>query len=268
MVCKGAFVVQLVDAESKLPFSEVATTDGSLRTHIPLHRDYFVRVKSNLEERVLVNFRVNGKPLGYEVKLGSNASYCGLFSHNKEGKSRDRALRVESNPSTDDDKTSSTKNFQESSSSTTGTIQATFYEAICDVGNQSTKKRTRTVRKQRSDKLSVVPVAGGDYVESRSSKPKKDGPPKKRYLKGAVLSRVEVKYSDTLEINDTATKPANERRSRSVPRQRAAAAPSAIIVANTSEIRRRSLYRAQTTCIPNAAWRRFIQNLGLLLYKT
>jgi hypothetical protein len=180
-------------------------------------------MKSNLEERVLVNFRVNGNPLGYEVKLGSNASYRGIFSHTKEGKALDRALRVESNPPAGDDKSSSTKLHD---SCTTGTIQATFYEAICDVGKQPTRKRTTCrTRRKRSDKISVVapdkvlvgvPVAvsRGDYVESRPNQSNNDGP-KKKYLKGAVLSRVEVKYSDTLEIKDTDTKYLG--RSQSVP---------------------------------------------------
>jgi hypothetical protein len=62
-----------------------------------------------VDERVLVNFRVNVVTLGNEVKLGEKASHCGQ---------KGRALQiVQDHTSTD-------------LFSTVGTLQATFYEAV------------------------------------------------------------------------------------------------------------------------------------------
>lgn len=266
MVKKGAFVVQLVDAESKLPFSEVATSEnGSLQTHIPLHRDYFIRVESNLDERVLVNFRVNGKSLGYEVKLGSKASYCGLYSHNKEeGESLDRALRVEESSSSSNPADPTT-----AVASATGIIQATFYEAIYDdcqrrrSNDSASKRASRTVLKRGAQdtitkKSSIVvkdAAVGGDHVEPR--KKHKDSS-KGKYRKGAVLSRVEVKYSDTLEITDQSEKPLDrwfrEQRAQSVPKARATTtAPCSTLHNKSTDLRSATLYRSQTAYISHAA---------------
>lgn len=202
MVKMGVFEVQLVDAETKLPFPEVVTSDGNLRTHIPLYREYFIRVKSNMEERILVNFRINGAALGYEVKLGPKASHCGKY-RNIEGESLDRALRIAPT--------------RGSGFNTTGTIQATFYEAIYE--RSQNRRRSESVRRNSSGRrlersFSLQNIAIGDHSETRPRVASK-----RKYSKGRVLSRVELHYSDTLEAAPRRSANATrERRARSVPR--------------------------------------------------
>jgi hypothetical protein len=197
MVRMGRFEVQLVDAETKLPFPEVASSTGTIQTHIPLHREYFIRVKSDMleDERVLVNFRINGAKLGYEVKLGDKASHCGQ---------KGRALQVvQDHTSTD--------------FSTVGTIQATFYEAVTNSSRRPQRRSTEQVTRFSETRmggrrcLSLPDFAAlGDHSETKARVGSK-----KKYTKGRVLSRVELKYTDTLE-------PAPRRkladRSKSVPR--------------------------------------------------
>jgi hypothetical protein len=79
MVQKGKFSVELVDAETKLPFMEHEGNSKSNDDHcvdcfieIEPGSEYYVRVANDSEETVICNITVDGSDLGYEFCLGAN----------------------------------------------------------------------------------------------------------------------------------------------------------------------------------------------------
>ena len=87
MVVAGKFKVEVVYAETKIPFKEhTATTDGDTYVEVEPDAEYFVDIESKSEDPVVAYIRIDGKDLGYNVTLRKKQNYLsGLVSKDELG---------------------------------------------------------------------------------------------------------------------------------------------------------------------------------------
>lgn len=128
MVKKGSFTVELVDAETKIPFREhTCEKDGQLYVEVEPNAEYLIKISSDTERPVSCCPKVDGEPLGYIVTLmkRNGPSYRGLWS--SDG-TRDItwALRCQKTPVVKADSPCSVS----PSPFWTGKVEVELYEAI------------------------------------------------------------------------------------------------------------------------------------------
>ena len=66
MVRQGWFEIELINAETKVPFKEHTHTDGRTYAEVEPDTDYFIHVRSHKNKKVILKFSVDGKDLGYK----------------------------------------------------------------------------------------------------------------------------------------------------------------------------------------------------------
>mmetsp|Transcript_18620 Transcript_18620/g.25842 ORF Transcript_18620/g.25842 Transcript_18620/m.25842 type:complete len:203 (-) Transcript_18620:53-661(-) len=187
MVKSGQFTVELVDANQKVPYCEYSAkaTNGTEQSLVFLDDgdEYYVRVKSGIQEKTMCSVIVDGQSLGYSVKLGGKPSDCGIWSF-KAGYSMNRALKFEDHSSTSSTPSSHhprDENFQ------CCWIDVEFYEAI----KAGTEKRQDFLPRYAKE---------GSYREGQEVELKmKEGQTRKRHEKGKLLQRVSLGYCSVLE---------------------------------------------------------------------
>jgi len=65
MVRQGWFEIELINAETKIPFKEHTHTDGRTYAEVEPDTDYFIRIRSHNLEVAVVTLTVDGKDIGY-----------------------------------------------------------------------------------------------------------------------------------------------------------------------------------------------------------
>ena len=84
MVCQGSkYTVELVDAETKIPFKEHCAPDGRVFVEVEPDIDYLIMVDVDGQTKVIADFCVDGKCLGYDsvvFKTRRGKCYNGISS--------------------------------------------------------------------------------------------------------------------------------------------------------------------------------------------
>ena len=84
MVCQGSkYTVELVDAETKIPFKEHCAPDGRVFVEVEPNIDYLIMVDVDGPTKVIADFCVDGKCLGYNTvvfKTRRGKCYNGISS--------------------------------------------------------------------------------------------------------------------------------------------------------------------------------------------
>jgi len=94
MVRQGWFEIELINAETKIPFKEHTHTDGRTYAEVEPDTDYFIRVKSHNLEMAVLTFSVDGKDLGYKSPMHKSHGWreSGLWNR-QDGSDSYNALR-------------------------------------------------------------------------------------------------------------------------------------------------------------------------------
>jgi len=94
MVRQGWFEIELINAETKIPFKEHTHTDGRTYAEVEPDTDYFLRVRSHKDNNVVFKFSVDGKDLGYKKIFRSKSGWrvSGLWNR-QNGIKSNQALR-------------------------------------------------------------------------------------------------------------------------------------------------------------------------------
>ena len=216
MVVAGKFKVEVVYAETKIPFKEhTATTDGDTYVEVEPDAEYFVDIESKSEDPVVAYIRIDGKDLGYNVTLRKKQNYLsGLVSKDELGGTSKQALKfVKINV------------FHKSEGDRfaarmwTGTVEVDFYEGIPHVlessssSNQSRafsstwEGRTSdvgfTLGVSNPDKKKGVMSAAGNTVEYTAPTTNSGSGSRGKtiiFKKGGLLKSVSLKYCSTLGL--------------------------------------------------------------------
>ena len=72
MVRQGYFEIELINAETKIPFQEHTHTDGRTYAEVEPDIDYFLHVRSHQYNKVVFRFSVDGKDLDYVQSSGKS----------------------------------------------------------------------------------------------------------------------------------------------------------------------------------------------------
>ena len=94
MVRQGWFEIELINAETKVPFKEHTHTDGRTYSEVEPDADYFIRVKGHNLEVAVVKLSIDGKDLGYQSPIHKTYGWVekGLFKR-QNGSDSHNALR-------------------------------------------------------------------------------------------------------------------------------------------------------------------------------
>ena len=129
MVCQGSkYTVELVDAETKIPFKEHCTPNGRVFVEVEPDIDYLIMVDVDGQTKVIADFCVDGKCLGYDsvvFKTRRGKCYNGISSR-KDDKLFENCLNFGKIFSFRKD-----TNIDQSVHSG-GNVKVSFYEAIKD----------------------------------------------------------------------------------------------------------------------------------------
>lgn len=167
MVKERDFTVEIVEARSKRPFKE----HNADKPFVFLRNgdEYYIRIRSDTKKMTMCSVNIDGRSLGYTVKLGTRASYCGHWSF-KGGQSVNRSLKHYHGEGKNQDE------YQP------GWIDVHFYEAL-SVGEE-----------HRCD---VLPDEGSDLISSRGDLAlykMKRGEQRATFEKGEHLTSVSLGY--------------------------------------------------------------------------
>lgn len=197
MVKQGKFSVELVNADGRTPFPEHKAENGEVYVEVEPNAEYFIRVKSDSEDRVRMDFAVDGKSLGYHGTLSKNTppQDKGIWEY-KDGKSYQHALKF-AKAEVRQDTGDSTAPFW------TGKVQVTVSEAI-DNGYKEQKDHSSkwdggdvsyVMGISDPDKKKGVKSDKGESFSVHKSKRRR-----KAYAKGGLLSTITLRYCSTLGL--------------------------------------------------------------------
>jgi hypothetical protein len=95
MVQQGNFKLEVVYADSKVPFKEhLDAIKGKTYAEVEPDIDYFIRVTNHGARKVVIKFTVDGNDLGFKQSLKGNghSTFVGLFQR-ENGYSHETGLR-------------------------------------------------------------------------------------------------------------------------------------------------------------------------------
>ena len=95
MVRQGLlFEIELINAETKIPFKEHTHTDGRTYAEVEPDTDYFIHVRNHKDDKVVFKFSVDGKDLGYVQSIDKSDGWVesGLWKR-QDGSDSYNALR-------------------------------------------------------------------------------------------------------------------------------------------------------------------------------
>ena len=209
MVVEGKFKVEIILADTKVPFLEHTTTGDNPSTYSEVEpdADYFVRIESKSEYPVLATIKIDGEDLGYQVPLHKSIPYlCGIISMDTNGGTRKQALKFVK--STVLEKTEENQGI--APMYWTGSVDASFYECVPEHDSRSAADKafgnswnghSNNVGFMRGrtnpDKKKGVMSAAGDTVEYV---PPSNQPHTTRYKRRGLLKTITLKYCSTLGL--------------------------------------------------------------------
>mmetsp|Transcript_50710 Transcript_50710/g.152730 ORF Transcript_50710/g.152730 Transcript_50710/m.152730 type:complete len:411 (-) Transcript_50710:405-1637(-) len=203
MVKVGDFSLELVEAESKEPFREHVSPEGSY-VEAEADAEYFVRLTSESSDLARVYVYVDGTDLGHGKHLRKKAALVGLWRESPEtGVSEHTALRFTKSsslspqlsalffPAGRDSSSSSTI------SSWMGTVRADFYEAI-NAGWYVPAVEFASAWRPGPDAPPAHPQLGGKSIAtdrgSNVTAIKHSMRRRKKRRKGKLLQSIEIRY--------------------------------------------------------------------------
>lgn len=238
MVVEGKFKVEIVMADTKIPFlghvlkpssttsSGFATTastgdkTGTVYVEVEPKADYYINIESKSDDPVFASISVDGDDLGYAVGpfFKGDTYLAGLASVDEEGGTMKRALQfVRSHVFPEEE----AKKGMTPPMYWTGTVDVSFYDAIPYVNHTPENKRKRQrafgntwegnskdvgflVGKMNPDKKKGVMSAAGDTVEYEaadiSSEDTSSPTSTTSYAKGGHVKTISMKYCSTLGL--------------------------------------------------------------------
>ena len=211
MVVQGKFQVEVVYADTKLPFKEFTSEhDGQLYLEVEPDAEYFIMISNKSEDPVNVSIKIDGTDLGLHVagltKYNSVTPYlCGITSRDENGGVTKQALQFVR--STVLQKTEENKGIPPQY--WTGTVEVSFYESVAEEASSSNQRAFSSSWKGNSENVG--------YMMGKSNPDKKKGvmsaagntteyvPPPAQpwttvYRKGGLLQTVHMKYCSTLGL--------------------------------------------------------------------
>ena len=225
MVVQGKFQVEVVYADTKLPFKEFTSEDdGQLYLEVEPDAEYFIMISSKSEDPVIAEIKIDGTGLGSHVtglaKHNSATPYlCGITSRDENGGVTKQALQFVK--STVLQKTEENKGIPPQY--WTGTVEVSFYESTAEqVVTSSSNQGTRAfssswkgnsgdvgymIGKSDPDKKKGVMSAAGnttEYVPPPANQSVTGNGHKPAittvYRKGGLLQTIHMKYCSTLGL--------------------------------------------------------------------
>jgi hypothetical protein len=199
MVQRGNFKIELVYADTKMPFKE-HTKDGNIYVEVEPDVDYFISIQQTGTGRgdyTLSRITVDDQELGYQypsLKRMDEPMYCGLWTYEK-GLSSMKALRF-TKPKISEDGTNVKRGLL------MGEVEIKMYEGIFD-GYEDQRNFSSSFAASAVDmnqtglaKKKSLRSGEGETVESRQRGAKKEA----TYQQGALYDTATLNYCAALGL--------------------------------------------------------------------
>jgi len=197
MVKHAKYSVEIVNADGRTPFPEHKSEGGETFVEVEPDAEYFIRIKSESEDKVKIHFSVDGKDLGYNAIISKTGppQDKGLWEY-KDGKSYHHALKFA--------KAEVRQATNESSAPFwTGKVEVTVYEATF-IGYKEQKDHSSkwnggdvsyVMGILDPDKKKGVKSDKGEKFDVHKSKRRR-----KTYANGGLLATITLRYCSTLGL--------------------------------------------------------------------